>query len=102
MRLKAYMHQQRQREEGELVNFNDESGNHCSPFERQPLGYHAEYFMATRVFAYRTHYPAPTATSPLSAASSPPLPRRGHFRRFVELRLPALPPSSSFGCECEG
>ena len=94
MRLKAYMHQQRQREEGELVNFNDEIGNYCSPFERQPLGYHAEYFMATRVFAYRTHYPAPSATSPLSA-SSPPLPRR--VTSASASASSGLPPSSSFG-----
>ena len=94
MRLKAYMHQQRQREEGELVNFNDESGNYCSPFERQPPGYHAEYFMATRVFAYRTHYPAPSASSPLSA-TSPPLPRR--VTSASSAAPSTLPPSSSFG-----
>ena len=94
MRLKAYMHQQRQREDGELVNFNDDSGNYCSPFERQPLGYHAEYFMATRVFAYRTHYPAPSATSPLSATSPPPARR---VTSASAVASPSLPPSSSFG-----
>ena len=94
MRLKAYLHQQRQREEDELVNFNDEHGNYCSPFDRQPLGYHAEYFMATRTFAYRTHYQGPSVTSPLSASTAPP-PRRG--AATTGNASSPLPPSSSFG-----
>ena len=75
--LSAALHQQQKREEGEIVNFNDAAGVYCSPFEHQPVDYHSEYFLAARVFAYRTHYQPPVpAFSPSASAAASPLHRK--------------------------
>ena len=68
--MSAWRYQQQKREEGEVVNFNDSHGRFCSPFDYQPPDYHSEHFLATRTFAYRTHYPSQAAANPFSPSHS--------------------------------
>ena len=96
--LTAALYQQQKREEGEVVNFNDPHGQYCSPFEHQPLDYHSEYFLATRLFAYRTHYPAPSSSGSASPSSYPSptasAPPQSQARGSVPAGAPDQPPFS--------
>ena len=76
LRDKAVQRQLEARADGRTVNFTNAEGRFVSPFSEDLDDYTTEYFLTSRVFAYRTHYPdksTPQRNSTITGSATVPL-----------------------------